>query len=129
MDKDRDVKNRVRGQVMHLNPPMMKKTSEEIRNGKTEAPKNMRMENDRFVSPLMRKRLPIRTPPMDYVLGLKKVTLYQIQKMGVGTLTRLPPVDLRLANGSGVHLPLRSKFLLRHGNREKQILSCFTLGG
>ena len=71
MEKNRDVENGVRGQVMHLNPPMMKKASGEIRNGKTEAPKNMRKENDRFVSPLMRKRLPIRTSPMDYVLGLK----------------------------------------------------------
>ena len=51
MNKDQDVKNRVRGQMMHLNPQMMKKASEEIRNGKTEAPKNMRKKNDRFVSP------------------------------------------------------------------------------
>jgi hypothetical protein len=76
MNKDRDVKNRVRGQMMHLNPPMMKKASGEIRNGKTEAPKNMRKENERFVSPFMRKRLPIRTSPMDHAPRLKKVTLY-----------------------------------------------------
>jgi hypothetical protein len=55
---------------------MVKKVSKEIRNGKTEAPKNMRKKNDRFVSPLMRKTLPARTPPMDHVLGLKKMTLY-----------------------------------------------------
>jgi len=64
---------------MHLNPPMVKKASEEIRNGETEAPKNMRKKNDRFVSPLMRKKLPARMPPMDHVLGLKKMTLYKIQ--------------------------------------------------
>ena len=58
---------------MHLNSPMVKKASEEIINGKTEAPKNMRKKNDRFVFLLMWKRLPIRTPPMDHVLGLKKV--------------------------------------------------------
>ena len=110
------MKNRVRGQVMHLNPSMMKKTSEEIRNGKTEAMKNMRKKNNRFVFPLMRKRLPIRTPPMDYVLGLKKVTLYQIQKMGVGTLTRLPLLDLRPVPGSAARLPLRSRPLRRHVN-------------
>ena len=61
---------------MHLNPPMMKEASEEIRNGKTKAPKNMMKKNDRFFSPLMRKGLPIRTPPMDHILGLKKMTLY-----------------------------------------------------
>ena len=114
MNKDRDVNNRIRGQVMHLNPPMVKKASEEIRNGKIEAPKNMRKKNDRLVSPLMRKRLPIGTPPIDQVLGLKKMLLRKIQKMGVGTLTRLPPVDLRLANGSVVHLPLRSRSLWHH---------------
>ena len=59
MNKDRDMKNRVRGQVMHLNPPMMKKTSEKVRNGKTEAPKNMRKKNNRFIFSLMRKKLPI----------------------------------------------------------------------
>ena len=61
---------------MHLNPQMVKKVSEEIRNGKTEASKNMRKKNDTFVSPLMRKKLPVRTPPMDQVLGQKKMTLY-----------------------------------------------------
>jgi len=113
------VKNRVRGQVMHLNPPMMKKTSEKVRNRKTEAPKNMRKKNNRFIFLLMSKRLPIRTPLMDHVLGLKKVTLYQIQKVGVDTLTRLPLLDLRPVPGHAARLPLRSRFLRHHGNREK----------
>jgi len=76
MNKDRDVKSRIRGQVMHLNPPVLKKAPEEIRNRKSEAPKNMRKKNNRFVSFLMVKRLPIRTPPMDNVPRLKKMTLY-----------------------------------------------------
>ena len=37
MDKDRDIKNGIRGQVTHLNPPMVKEAPKEIRNGKTEA--------------------------------------------------------------------------------------------
>ena len=77
MDKDRDVKNRIRGQVMYLNPLMVKKTLEEIGNGKTEAPKNMRMINNRFVFSLMRKIFPFGSPPMDHVSGLKKVLLYK----------------------------------------------------
>ena len=32
MNNDRDVKNRIRGQVTHLDPPVVKKASEEIRN-------------------------------------------------------------------------------------------------
>ena len=59
MDKDRDVRNRIRGQVMHLNPTVMEKAPEEIRNRKTEAPKNMRKKNNRFIFSLMRKKLPI----------------------------------------------------------------------
>ena len=44
MDENRDVENGVRGQVMHLNPPMEKEAPEEIGNRKTEAPKNIRKE-------------------------------------------------------------------------------------
>jgi hypothetical protein len=116
VDKDRDVQDRIRGQMMHLNPPVMKEATEKIRNWKTEALKNMRKKNDRFVSPLMRKTLPHRSAPMDQFPRLKKMALDQIQEMGVGALTRLPPVDLRLANGSVVHLPLCSRSLRRHKN-------------
>ena len=56
---------------------MVKEAPDEIRNGKTEAPKNMRMKNDRFTQPLVRKGLPIISPPMDRVSGLKKVLLYK----------------------------------------------------
>ena len=38
VDKDRDVKNRVRDQMMHLNPPIKKEATKEIRNRKTMAP-------------------------------------------------------------------------------------------
>ena len=58
------------------NPPMVKEAPDEIRNGKTEAPKNVRKENNIFVFFLMRKRLPFGTPPMDHVQGFKKMTLY-----------------------------------------------------
>ena len=51
MDKDRDVEDGIRGQVMHLNPPVMKEATEKIRNRKIEAPKNMRKKNNRFDSP------------------------------------------------------------------------------
>ena len=44
---------------MHLNPPMMKKALEEIKNRKTETPKNMRKKNNKFVPFLMWKGLPI----------------------------------------------------------------------
>ena len=115
IDKDRNMKNRIRGQVMYLNPPVVKKAPEEIRNGKTKAPKNIRKENNRFIS-LVRKRFLLGSTPIDHAPGLKKIFSHKIQKMRVGTLTRLPPVDLRLANGSVVHLPLRSRSLRRHKN-------------
>ena len=116
MDEDRNVENGVRGQMMHLNPPMVKEASEEIRNGKTKTLKNIRKENNRFVSTLMRKRFPLGPTPMDHTPGLKKMFSHKIQKMGVSTLTRLPPMDLRLANSSVVHLPLYSRSLRRHEN-------------
>ena len=87
MDKDRDVKDGIRDQVMHLNTLVTKEDMEEIRNRKTETPKNMRKENNRFVSTLMRKRFILGTTPMDHFLGLKKMFPHKIQKMGVITLT------------------------------------------
>ena len=104
MDEERNVENGVRGQMSHLNPPMVKEASEEIRNGKTKTLKNIRKENKRFVSTLVRKRFPLGSTPMNHAPGLKKMFSHKIQKMGVGTLTRLPPVDLRLTNGGVVHL-------------------------
>ena len=103
----------------------MKEATEEIRNRKTEAPKNMRKENNKFVSSLMRKRLPHGSTPMDHVLRLKKMTLNKIQKMRVGALTRLPPLDLRLTNGSFVHLPLEVDLF----GAIRTSLSHLTLGG
>ena len=50
---------------------MEKEAPEEIGNGKTEAPKNIRQENNRFIPFLMWKILPIRTSPIDHILGLK----------------------------------------------------------
>ena len=35
MNKDRNVKNGILSQVMHLNPPMVKEAPEDIRNQKT----------------------------------------------------------------------------------------------
>ena len=98
---------------------MVKKAPEEIRNGKTEASKNMGMKNDRFTQPLVRKGLPIRSPPMDHVSGLKKVLIYKTEQMGVGTLTRLPPMGFRIISGSFARLPPPSKSFWRHGNEEE----------
>jgi len=123
------VENGIRGQVMHLNPPNGEGGPEEIRNGKTETPKNIRKENNIFVFLLMMKKLPLGSTPMDHAPRLKKMTLYQIQQMRVGILTRLPPVDLRLAHGSVAHLPFRSRFLRRHKNRETRILSLASCSG
>jgi len=51
------MKDRIRGQVMHLNPPMVKKSPKEIRNGKTKTTKNMGMKNNKFIHPFVSKRL------------------------------------------------------------------------
>ena len=58
MDKDRDVKNGTRGQVMHLNPPpIVKETSKEVGNRKTKTTKNMEMKNNGFIYSFVRRRL------------------------------------------------------------------------
>jgi len=123
------VNNRIRGQVMYLNPPMVKKAPEEIGNRKTEATKNVGMKNNRLIHPLMRKRFPIGSPPMDHVSGLKKMLIHKTKQVGVGTLTRLPPTVFRIVFSSFAHLPPSSRSLRIHGSEEKTILSFFTLGG
>src|SRR6185437_10207114 len=57
MNKNQDVKDRIRGQVMHLNPLVMQETSEEIRGGDSETVQNMRLENNCFIRFLMRNRI------------------------------------------------------------------------
>ena len=99
---------------MHLNPPMEKEAQEEIGSRKTEAPKNIRKENNRFVFLLTRKRLPHGSTPMDHIPRLKKMTLNPIQKMGVRALTRPSSLDFRLVPGSVARLPLHSRSLRRH---------------
>jgi len=77
MDKDRNMKNRIRGQVMYLNSLVVKKASKEIKNRKPEASKNVRIENDRFTCFFTRKRFTNRSPPMDFLLRLKEILLYK----------------------------------------------------
>ena len=119
MDKDRNMKNRIRGQVMYLNPPMVKNTSEEIRNRKIETSKNIGMKNNRFIHPLMRKRLPIGSPPMDHVARLEKVFLHKTKKMEIGTLTRSPPVSFRSISSGFAHLPPPADFLGAMGAKRR----------
>ena len=57
MDKDRDVKNGNRGQVMHLNHLIVKKTSKEVGNRKTKTTMNMEMKNNGFIYSFVRRRL------------------------------------------------------------------------
>ena len=76
MNKNRDMKDGIWGQVMYLNPPVMQKTSEEIC-GDSEAAKNMRVKNNRFVITLMRNRFAHGFSSMDYLPGLEKVFLYK----------------------------------------------------
>jgi hypothetical protein len=54
MDKNQNVKDRIWGQVMHLNPPVMKKASKKIGIRNSKAAQNMRLKNDSFILPLMR---------------------------------------------------------------------------
>ena len=114
---------------MHLNPPMVKKAPEEIRNRKTETLKNMGMKYNRFIQPLVRRRLPVGSPPMDHVPGLKKMLFYKTEQIEIGTLTRFPLMGFRGISARLALLPPSGRSLGSHGNEEKMILSCFTLGG
>ena len=77
MNKNGNVKDRIWGQIMCLNPPMMKKISEEIRSGDSEATQNMRLENHGFIRPFMRNRISYRFPPVNHFSRLEKIRLYK----------------------------------------------------
>ena len=128
MDKDRDVKNGNRGQVMHLNHPIVKKTSKDVENGKTKTMKNKGMKKNGFIHHFVR-RLSLISTPIDHTLGLKKTLLYETQQMGVSTLTRLPPMGLCFIASASAPLPPSRRSLGSHGNDEKMILSRFSLWG
>ena len=89
----------------------------------------MGMKNNRLIHPLVRKRLPLRSLPMDLVSGLKKMLLYKTEQMGIRTLTRSPPMGFCAISASSVHLPPSKRSLGSHGSKEKMILSCFMLRG
>ena len=77
MSKDRDVKNRIRGQVMHLEPQWGRRPWKKSETG-NRGPEDMRKKNNRFISFLMGKRFPHRSTPMDHAAGLKKILSHQI---------------------------------------------------
>ena len=56
MNKNRNMEDRIWGQVMQLNPPMMQKASEEIRSGDSETVQDIRLKYYSFVWSFMRKR-------------------------------------------------------------------------
>ena len=115
--------------MIYLNPPMVKKTSEEIRNRKPEASENMGVKNNRFIHSLMRKIFPIRSLPMDYFPRLKEMLFYETKEMEIGTLSQSPPVRLRFISSNAASLLLSSRLHGRHEKVERASPSCFTLGG
>ena len=115
--------------MIYLNPPMVKKTSEEIRNRKPEASENMGVKNNRFIHSLMRKIFPIRSLPMDYFPRLKEMLFYETKEIEIGTLSQSPPVRLRFISSNAASLPLPNRLLGRHGNVEEMNPSRFTLEG
>ena len=103
---------------MHLNPPMVKKTPKEVGNRKTKTTKNMGMKNNGFIHPFVSKRLSLGSPPMDLLPGLKKMLLYKIEQVGIGTLTRLPPMDHRFISPTSPAFLFTADFFGAMGMRE-----------
>ena len=82
MNKNGNTKNRIWGQVMYLNPPVMQKTSEEIRSGDSEAAKNMRLKNHSFIRFLTRNRIPPKISANELLLAAEADSPLQDQEDG-----------------------------------------------
>ena len=92
---------------------MEKEATEKIENRKTEAPKNIRKENNRFASLLMGKGFPRNSTPMDNATWLKKMLSHQIQWTSTSPTT------------ASSTFPFAADLF----GAIRTILSCFTLGG
>ena len=57
MNKNGNVKDRIWGQIMCLNHPMMQETSEEVRSRDSETTQNMRLKHYCFIHSFTRRRI------------------------------------------------------------------------
>ena len=58
MNKNINVEDRVWGQVMRLNPPMMQKVSKEVRSRDFETAQDIRLKHYSFIWSLTRRHFP-----------------------------------------------------------------------
>ena len=57
---------------------------------------------------------------MDNILGLEKMTVYKIQKMGVGTLIRLPSLDFPPSPAASPAFPFAADFFGAMGTEKNK---------
>ena len=124
LDKNSYMQDRVRGQMMKLNPPEEKKTTQEVANRNGKAPLNKSFEKNNFRSffkrpPMTPGRLPLNQSP-----GLQEMAANKRRDRGFQQLTLLPPISHR-------RLPLRHLalgFLRGHPEGHEPLLT-HMLGG
>ena len=90
MDKNRNVENGIRGQVMDLNPPVMQKAMKEIRGRNRESARNERKESNNFLGFLLGKNFSYGPPPLHLIMRLQQPIFYTAMKMEISALTWFP---------------------------------------
>ena len=105
----------IRGQVVDLNSPVMKKATEEIRSGNCESEQDKRVKRNNFLGFFARRNIPYGSTPMNFLAWLQQTLFNQPMKVEIITLTWFPSISLRGFHGITL-LPFRLAccFLWRH---------------
>jgi hypothetical protein len=104
MDKDGDVKNQTRVEMMELDAIMKEKTAEEIRSQEGQPMLDKILKQNSLFSDLVRPLITSGRAPQDNFLGLNNALIYQPFEVSLKTLTCFPPIA-RCGGGLGI-LPL-----------------------
>jgi hypothetical protein len=131
MDKDGNVANWIRVEVMELKPVEIQKASKERARGEGQTPFSKMVKWDNFVYIFHRKRFAKRGVPVDKTFLLKQTLGNKIHEFVVGALTvcplsrwrlRLLPLPILLVGSLGRHfqicLPWAARGVRRKGWRD-----------
>ena len=114
MNKDGNMKDWIWVQMMDLNTPIEKKTTEEVRSRDPKTPQDKILKNHGFKALLTRTIFPWSLALVNYLMRLENLLLNKTEEMRIRTLTRPPPLHFRYIS---TLLPLTRSFLGSHPHK------------
>ena len=97
MNNNQDVEDRIWGQVVCLNPPMIKKASEKVRGWNSETAQDMGLKCYGFLWSFARRSISYGFTPLDYFAWLEEFFLNKAKEMEIKAPICSPSFLLRWA--------------------------------